>query len=97
VGGEEDCFGLLTELLGSDAAQDLAPHGFVQLLEMDPEELMQSGVAAESARLVGIVGRMARTYAREVVKSNGELDIGELVTALRRTGIAVFDLSDGSM
>lgn len=94
MGDEEECLGLLTELLGSGVAQQLAPRGLVGALEVDPEELIRSGGAAESARLLGIVGRLARAYADALMASLSEVGVDELVLDLRRTGLAVYDWID---
>jgi hypothetical protein len=94
MSGEEEGFGLLTELLGSDAARDLAPYSLDQVLGMGPEELIRSGLAAESARLLRLVGRLAKFYARALTEAKSDLDIDDLVTDIRRVGIAVYYLDD---
>jgi hypothetical protein len=94
VGGEDEWLGLMTELLGSEIAQRLALHGLVRALEVDPEELVRSGGAAESARLLGIVDRLAKAYARALMDTASELEVNELVLDLRRTGFAVHDWVD---
>jgi len=85
---------LLSELLGSDAAKVLARHSLVQLLGMGPEELIRFGVAAESARLLGIVGQLANLYGRALPEAKSDIGIDDLVTGLRRVGIAVYSLAD---
>jgi hypothetical protein len=94
VGGEDECLGLLTELLGSEIAQQLALHGLVRAHKVDTEESVRSGGAAESARLLAIVDRLAKADARALMDTASELEVNEMVSDLRRTGLAVHDLVD---